>query len=247
MHSSTRKFLALTFGAAALVAVGAVFFGGGGSTARAQMVLTCDVARDNLGNLPRCAEVIKQTIPDGSPGSFTINYSIDPPGPNNTIAGSQNLQDNGSFGIPLGTNTTPVNTVLTFTEDLPAGWQLSVDCVGAGIDVVDVVDGVAVTYTGNLGNAPYGFVRCVFTNSRLPTPTSTPTNTPTRTPTNTPTVTPTSTPVVIYDPFTPQPNRGGIFQPAPQPTKTPVPAGAAPSAASPSSVRPPSTGDAGLK
>ena len=239
----------MTAGALALVAMGVVAAGSHSDTVNAQ-ALSCGDARDNQGNLPRCVEVIKQTVPDGSPGSFTINYSIDPPGANNTTGGSQNLADNGSFSIPLGSNDTPAGTVFTFTESAPAGWVMSVNCVGAGIDAATIGNGVVVTYTGNLGNAPYAYARCTFTNERQDTATPTPTSTPstsTATPTSTTaTPTPTNTPVLVYDPFTPSrtaavlPDRtaadADADRVAPLATTAPV-----------SNVRPPSTGDGGLK
>jgi hypothetical protein len=69
----------------------------------------------------------------------------------------------------------------------------------------------------------------------------------TTTATPTSTATATNTPVMVYDPFTPQPNRGGIFQTAPQPTQTPVRVAPLATTAPISNVRPPSTGDGGLK
>ncbi len=251
----SRPLLALSVSALSVLAISAALLLGNHDTAQAQ-VPGCDVAPDN-GVLPRCLVVTKQTLPDGAPGSFSINAVIDPPQGANVV-GSESLVDGESFGIPLGSQITPAGTVITLTETVPAGWQLvSASCTGAGISTAPTTNGVVVTYTGNLGNEPFAYGVCTFTNEQVPTstPTVTPTtgtSTATATSTATGTVatsTPTLTPTPNYyvNPNNPAPGGlGGLFQPQPQPTRTAVPQQVAPSTP-PSTVRPPSTGDAGLR
>lgn len=253
----SRPLLALSISALSVLAISAAFFLGNHDSAQAQ-VPGCDGAPDN-GIIARCLVVTKQTLPDGSPGSFSINAVIDPPAGAN-IVGSESLADGQSFGIPLGAQITPAGTVVTLTETVPAGWTLvSASCTGAGISSAPTANGVVVTYTGNLGNEPFAYAVCTFTNQQVPTstPTATPTTgtaTSTATPTATGTAatsTPTLTPTPIY--YTgidnnPNPGGlGGLFAPQPQPTRTAVPRQVPPQTNTPSTVRPPSTGDAGLR
>lgn len=250
----SRPLLALSISALSVLAISTALLLGNHDTAQAQ-VPGCDVAPDN-GVLPRCLVVTKQTLPDGAPGSFSINAVIDPPQGAN-IMGSESLVDGESFGIPLGSQITPAGTMITLTETVPAGWTLvSASCTGAGISTAPTTNGVVVTYVGD-GN-PFSYGVCTFTNQReaTSTPTATPT-TSTATATTTPTVTSTvatSTPISTATPnYYVNPNNqapgglGGLFQPQPQPTRTPVPQQLAPQTNNPSTVRPPSTGDAGLR
>lgn len=198
------------------------------------------------GVIPRCLVIVKQTNPDGSSQNFSFNINVDPP-----AAPSVNepavLQDNGSVGFALGTQSTPEGTVFTITETVPSGWSLaSVSCQGAGITTQAIANGIEVTYTGNVGQNPFAYAVCTFTNQSTATPTPTATATATgtvATPTPTATATPTPIPPWFYVPDD-RPNLGGLFVPtAPSPTRTPVTAAPAP----PVTVRPPSTGDGGLQ
>jgi hypothetical protein len=250
----SRPILALSVSALSVLALASAALVGGNRSAQAQ-VPGCADAPSN-GIIPRCLVVTKQTLPNGSPGNFTISATIDPPAAPN-MEGSESLSDGESVGIPLGANITPTGTIITLTEDVPAGWELvSASCDGAGITTAPTTDGVVVTYTGDLGpNDPFGYGVCTFTNERVAT--STPTVTPT-TGTTTPTATATTTgtpstatPTATATPFytninnPPPGGLGGLFQPNPQPTRTAVPQQVAPT--TPSTVRPPSTGDGGLK
>jgi hypothetical protein len=245
----SRPLIALSISAIGIAALAAMLLVGANDTAQAQAP-SCNEPPVE-GNIPRCLIVIKQTLPNAAPGSFDINVTVDPPsGPN--VDSSESLSDGDSFGIPLGSQETPAGTVITLTEDVPPGWELaSAQCTGDGISTAATEDGIVVTYTGDLGpNDPFAFGVCTFTNRRetTPTVTATPaTATTTPTVTGTPaTATPTAT-ATIFFPNVSNPPPGGLgaaVAPAPQATRTAVPQVSAPTA---STVRPPSTGDGGLK
>lgn len=153
------------------------------------------------------------------------------------------------YGIPLDLD---IGDTITITETLPLGWfSWKIDCSNnAGFSVTPNGSGSVILTAVDLGQAPARYAVCVFTN--LPpspppvvgvpsTPTATATPTTTATPTATATAAPTSTPSVVNQGA--RPNVGGIFpQPGAtfQPSPTPV-------AAAGLAIRPPSTGDAGLK
>jgi hypothetical protein len=203
---------------------------------------------DNLGSVSaeqvfRCLEIVKETNPGGSSQDFTFDVVVNPPtGPDQND--SFDLQDGDVAGYDLAT----ANTSYSITEEETAGWQLvDINCDdNDGFDVTyDMANNsVIMEYTGQIvGQAAFGV--CVFTNERIETPTVT--RTATSTATQTPTVTTTpeaATPTVTATPR--RPNVGGIFDPGAIDTPTKVPTAVAPTKA-PSGVKPPNTGDGGLR
>jgi len=200
-----------------------------------------------------CLVIVKQTTPNGSPQSFGFDITVDPAGNIPNLVEAFNLQDEGFREYDLG----EVGTTFLVTEDQLNGWDLdNINCIGDGVTFADVANGVLVTYVGIGDSNDLPYAVCEFNNEMEPptatptrTPTRTPTATATRTPTTTPTATPTSTatpsptpvPPSIYSPDK-QPNVG-VFQPLPQQTFTPRQV----APADPPAIRPPSTGDAGLR
>ncbi len=204
---------------------------------------------------PTCLVIVKQTTPNGSPQSFGFDITVDPTGNIPNLVEAFNLQDEGFREYDLG----ETGTTFLVTEDELNGWDLdNINCIGDGVTFTPVPNGVLVNYVGIGDSNDLPYAVCEFNNEQEPptaTPTRTPTRTPTatatatRTPTTTPTATPTSTatpsptpvPPSIYSPDK-QPNVG-VFQPLPQQTFTPRQV----APADPPAIRPPSTGDAGLK
>jgi len=212
-----------------------------------QFQLQCSEQPQQGGIIPRCLRILKD-VPGGSDELFSFEVTITPP--NNPVF-------NDTFDVPAGDDGLGFGMSLTGTtyqvvEDVPDGWDLTdISCQGDGISFIanEQTGTLLVTFLGNQqGNFAWGI--CIFTNEEEDEPTSTPTRTPTATATatwtSTPTATPTTTPAspAIYSPDR-QPNVGGVFQPQPQPTKAPVIA--APAVTAPTAIRPPSTGDAGLR
>ncbi|MGE0058272.1 MAG: choice-of-anchor Q domain-containing protein [Dehalococcoidia bacterium] len=198
-----------------------------------------------------CLVIVKQTTPNGSPQSFGFDITVDPAGNIPNFVEAFNLQDEGFREYALG----EVDTTFLVTEDQLNGWDLdSIECIGLGVTFTNVPNGILATYVGVGDSNDLPYAVCQFNNEQeqaTATPTRTPTSTPTRTPTTTPTATPTSTATPSPTPASPtiytpdkQPNIG-VFQPLPQQTFTPRQV--APAPADPPAIRPPSTGDAGLR
>jgi predicted outer membrane repeat protein len=197
-----------------------------------------------------CLVIVKQTQPDGSPQQFDFDITVNPGNNAPDLVESFSLQDDGSREYVLE----PANTTFLITEQQLNGWSLeNVNCIGAAVEFQYVQGGVLVTYLGAGDSGPVPYAVCEFDNSQdqaTATPTQTPTRTPTKapgtaTPTATPTNTATATPTPTTTPVPPRPNLSGLFYPNPQPTLYPQQQAAKP--ADPPAIKPPSTGDGGLK
>jgi hypothetical protein len=174
---------------------------------------------------PRCIIIVKDVI-GGSGQSFSFQADA-PPGP-----GTFELADGEEAGYLMGLT---LGDTYEFTENVPSGWQVQIQCVGAGVTFS--ISGATVIITEVFGGEPFDYAICTFTNRRAPTPTPTATSTPA------PTATP--TPVIAQ-----RPNLGGIF--GPLPTRN-AGSSAGQSATSPptgqaaGTISPPSTGDGGQR
>jgi hypothetical protein len=194
------------------------------------------------GIIPRCLRILKE-VPGGSSETFNMAVTITPPG--NPVFNDTFDVQAGDDGIGFGMGIT--QTTYLVVEEIPDGWELTdIDCQGDGISFVTTerTGTLLVTFLGNQqGGFAWGI--CVFTNEEdedeEPRPTPTHTATPTATATLTPTATPTATPTIPVPES--RPNLGGLFMPLPRVTT--VPGQVAP--LTPPVVRPPSTGDGGMK
>jgi hypothetical protein len=195
--------------------------------------------------MDRCLIVEKQIFPFGGTRQFAFQAS-------GAISDSFSLTDDETYGMPLSLSD---GQTITISETQVLPWLLfGVDCSDSvGFSVGPVINGSITLTATPLGQGETRGAVCVFTNvmatggdpgvPMAPTPTSTPTRTPTST--ATPTATPTSTPPSAFTTQRDRPNLSGLF---PLPGTTPQPAQAAQVApATNQTIRPPSTGDAGLR
>jgi hypothetical protein len=174
----------------------------------------------------RCLFIIKETDPSDSSEDFTFEVEIDA-----SPEDDETLEDGEFFGISYA-NADEIE----ITENSKTGWMLeSIECSQEdGVEINEDERRVTVTRDEAVSS-----VTCTFTNVKVSTPTATATATGTPTATPTGTVTPTSTP-------SGPPHLGAIVGGGPRATATPQPT-QVPQGTQTAPIRPPSTGDGGIR